>query len=159
MYATEPSFGSCQLTKPSNSNSSEQAMCNILVVEDEIFVAAEIENVVEELGYSPIGIAADSRTALTLASIADVALVDLNLLDGPTGTELGRKLAEMHGITVLYMTANPGQLASGVPGTVGVLPKPVSDSELKAALEFVVSWHMAIPAAPPSRMRLFQGAA
>jgi CheY-like chemotaxis protein len=130
-------------------------MCNILVVEDEIFVAAEIENVVEELGYSPVGIAADSKTALTLAPVADVALVDLNLLDGPTGTDLGRKLAELHGITVLYMTANPAQLASGVPGTIGVLSKPVSDSELKQAVEFVVSRHMAIPAIPPSRMKLF----
>jgi CheY-like chemotaxis protein len=130
-------------------------MCNILVVEDEIFVAAEIENVVEELGYSPVGIAADSKTALTLAPVADVALVDLNLLDGPTGTDLGRKLAELHGITVLYMTANPAQLASGVPGTIGVLSKPVSDSELKQAVEFVVSRHMAIPAIPPSRMTLF----
>ena len=33
--------------------------CKILVVEDEIFVATEIEYLVAELGHNPIGIAAD----------------------------------------------------------------------------------------------------
>src|SRR5687767_8883862 len=98
---------------------------NILVVEDEIFIAVEIESVVAEMGHHPAGIAADSATALGLAPRADIALVDLNLRDGATGRRLGRTLAEDHGVTVLFMTANPSQLGAGVPGTLGVLPKPV----------------------------------
>jgi len=129
--------------------------CKVLVVEDEIFVAAEIENVVAELGHDPVGIAADSASALALADGAEVALVDLNLLDGPTGGELGRVLAEDHGITVLYMTANPSQLGDGVPGTLGVLPKPVSDFELKQAVNFAVSHHQAESGNPPLRLKLF----
>ncbi len=35
--------------------------CRIMVVEDEIFVATEIEYIVEELGHQPVGIAADTR--------------------------------------------------------------------------------------------------
>jgi CheY-like chemotaxis protein len=81
--------------------------CKILVVEDEIFVATEIEYLVAELGHSPIGIAADKNAAFNLAPFADIALVDLNLRDGPTGTEIGRTLAEQHGVTVLFMTAKP----------------------------------------------------
>lgn len=131
-------------------------MCKILVVEDEIFVATEIESVVEELGYSPVGIAADSKKALELAPIAEVALVDLNLLDGPTGIDVGRFLAERHGVTVLFMTANPAQLGDGVPGTLGVLPKPVSDTELRQAVRYVVSHRNAEVASPPARLRLFQ---
>lgn len=131
-------------------------MCKILVVEDEIFVATEIESVVEELGYSPVGIAADSKKALELAPVAEVALVDLNLLDGPTGIEVGRMLAERHGVTVLFMTANPAQLGDGVPGTLGVLPKPVSDVELRQAVRYVVSHRNAEAASPPARLKLFQ---
>ena len=134
-------------------------MCKILVVEDEIFVAAEIENVVAELGYDPVGIAADSRTALTLAPAADVALVDLNLLDGPTGSELGRMLSEKYGISVLFMTANPAQLGDGIPGTIGVLPKPVTEADLRDAVEFVVSRRRNTPIAPPARIRLFEAMA
>jgi len=129
--------------------------CKVLVVEDEIFVAVEIENVVAELGHRPVGIAADSKSALAMAAEAEVALVDLNLRDGPTGPELGRTLSERFGVTVLYMTANPAQLGDGIPGTVGVLAKPVMDEELKQAVNYVVALRRAEQAAPPSRLRLF----
>lgn len=130
-------------------------MTRILVVEDEIFVATEIEHVVEEMGFTPIGIAADARTALALASQADVALVDLNLRDGPTGIGIGRILAQTHGVTVVYMTANPSQLGDGVPGTVGVLPKPATEQDLRAVVAYAVALRDAEEAAPPARLQLF----
>lgn len=129
--------------------------CNILIVEDEIFVAAEIEHVIAEMGHRPVGIAADQRTALGYAGDADVALVDLNLQDGPTGLSIGRILAQTHGVTVLFMTANPSQLGDGIPGTLGVLPKPVTDKELKQAVEYAVARHRDAEATPPRRMQLF----
>ena len=127
----------------------------VLVVEDEIFVAIEIEHVIEEMGLTPIGIAADERSALSLAEDADVALVDLNLQDGPTGARIGRKLAQ-HGVTVVFMTANPSQLGDGVPGTVGVLPKPVTDRDLRATVAYAVARREAAEAVPPARLRLFE---
>lgn len=129
--------------------------CNVLVVEDEILVAIEIEHVVEELGHSAVGIAVDRRAALHLASQAEVALVDLNLRDGATGPEIGRALAEKHGITVLFMTANPSQLGEGVPGTLGVICKPVADEELKQAICYATACHRKMEAQPPMRLRLF----
>jgi DNA-binding NarL/FixJ family response regulator len=129
--------------------------CKILVVEDEIFVATEIEYVVSELGYQPIGIAADKVSAFDLAPLADIALVDLNLRDGPTGVEIGRLLAEQHGVTVLFMTANPSMLGDGVPGTVGVLPKPVGEDELIKAVNYAVAKRFAREAEAPARMTLF----
>ena len=127
----------------------------VLVVEDEIFVAIEIEHVIEEMGLTPIGIAADERSALSLAEDADVALVDLNLQDGPTGARIGRKLAQ-HGVTVVFMTANPSQLGDGVPGTVGVLPKPVTDRDLRATVAYAVARCEAAEATPPARLKLFE---
>lgn len=129
--------------------------CRVLVVEDEIFVAIEIESVLQDLGHWPIGIAADSRRALELAKEAELAFVDLNLVDGPTGIDLGRRLAS-DGVTVMYMTANPAQLGDGVPGTIGVLPKPVNERELRSAVEFAVAVRNRTPGVvPPSRMTLF----
>ncbi|SEP75570.1 CheY chemotaxis protein or a CheY-like REC (receiver) domain [Devosia sp. YR412] len=130
-------------------------MTRILVVEDEIFVATEIEHVIEEMGFNPIGIASDERSALALASEAEVALVDLNLRDGATGIGIGRILAQTHGVTVVYMTANPSQLGEGVPGTVGVLAKPVSEQELRAAVAYAVARRSAAEAEPPRRLQLF----
>ncbi len=129
--------------------------CRILVVEDEIFVATEIEHVIAEMGHQPVGIAADQRTALSLAATTDVALVDLNLEDGPTGAAIGRALSQTHGVTVLFMTANPSQLGTGIPGTLGVLPKPVTDKELRDAVGYAVARRQAQEAAPPRRLQLF----
>src|SRR6185312_10812964 len=127
-------------------------MTRILVVEDEIFVATEIEHVIEEMGHDPIGIAADQRSALAFASQAEIALVDLNLQDGPTGIDIGRILAQTHGVTVVFMTANPSQLGDGVPGTVGVLGKPATDRELRAVVAYAIARHEASEAEPPARL-------
>lgn len=129
--------------------------CRILVVEDEIFVAIEIEHVVSQLGHLPVGIAADSRKAAELAAGAEVALVDLNLRDGATGPAIGRMLAEKHGVTVLFVTANPAQLGDGIPGTLGVIPKPVNDDEMRQAVSYAVAHRRRERAFPPSSMRLF----
>ena len=128
------------------------------MVEDEIFVATEIEHVIEEMGYMPVGIASEQRSALALASQADVALVDLNLRDGATGMAIGRILAQTHGVTVMFMTANPAQLGDGVPGTIGVLPKPVTEQDLRDAVRYVVARRLAGEATPPRRLRLFNDA-
>ncbi len=129
--------------------------CKILVVEDEIFVAVEIENVVSELGHYPVGIAADAAMAYSFAPSAEVALVDLNLRDGPTGPEIGRALAEKFGVSVVFITANPSQLGDGIPGTLGVLTKPVRDDDLREAVTYAVAHRRRMPADPPAGLRLF----
>ncbi len=130
--------------------------CKILVVEDEIFVAIEIEYAIGELGHEPVGIAADRSSALEMGTRAEVALVDLNLRDGATGIEIGRELASRHDVTVVFMTANPTQLGDGVPGTLGVIAKPVADSELRDAIRYAVACHNEhMDAEPPARLQLF----
>lgn len=130
--------------------------CRVLVVEDEPLVAIEFESLIADLGHQPIGIAADSRSALALAGEAEVAFVDLNLVDGPTGEELGRALAR-RGVTVVYMTANPEQLGQGVAGTVGVIAKPADNAELRQAIDYAIAVRRRAEATvrPPRRLKLF----
>lgn len=128
-----------------------------LIVEDEIIVATEIEYVISELGHEPIGIASTLKGALALAERTDIALVDLNLCDGPTGMTIGRELAEKFGVTVVFMTANPAQLGDGVPGTIGVVAKPVTDEDLREVVEFAVARRATTKAKLPRRLRLFGG--
>lgn len=126
-----------------------------LIVEDEMLVALEIQHTLEDLGHTVIGIAADSRTAERLAEGVDVALVDLNLRDGRTGPTVGAELAKA-GVSVLFITANPGQLGEGVPGALGVLPKPVEDHEIHQAIHFVAAVRGGLsPPPPPSRLMQF----
>jgi DNA-binding response OmpR family regulator len=130
-------------------------MYRILIVEDEIIVATEIEYVVSDMGHDPVGIAADQKSALAHASDIDIALVDLNLRDGPTGATIGKILAQTHGVTVVFMTANPTQLGDGVPGTIGVLPKPVAERDLREVVNFAIAQRIAADAQPPKRLKLF----
>lgn len=131
--------------------------CKILVVEDEIFVATEFENIIEDLGHEAVGIASDSRSARELGKLAQIAFVDLNLLDGATGATIGRDLAAS-GVTVVFVTANPRQLGDGVPGTVGVIAKPITDIEMQQAVRFAVAKHLGREddvADPPTTLKLF----
>jgi len=96
----------------------------VLIVEDEIFVALEIEHIVEDAGLTVGAIAADRQAALDAARHCDIALVDLNLRDGPTGPGIGVELASQFGIRVIYVTANPAQIGTASAAALGVITKP-----------------------------------
>ena len=97
----------------------------VLIVEDEIFVALEIEQIVEDAGFGVGAIAADRAAALAHARDCDIALVDLNLRDGPTGPQIGMELASQHGVRVIYVTANPAQIGEAAVAALGVITKPI----------------------------------
>ena len=130
----------------------------ILIIEDEALVAMELRFVLEDLGYEVVGSAADARTARALAKDSDIdlALVDIHLSDGPTGVELGRGLANDNGVTVLYITANPGMLREGVAGTIGVLSKPTDERVVQHAVDYALRRRQGQPVdyAPPG-LQLF----
>jgi len=130
----------------------------ILIIEDEAIVAMELRFVLEDLGHEVVGSAPDARTARNLVkeTEVDLALVDIHLSDGPTGIELGRVLAQDEGVTVLYMTANPGMVREGVAGTIGVLSKPADERAVQTAVDYALRCRKGEPVqyAPPE-LRLF----
>ena len=110
-----------------------------LIVEDEIFVALEIEQIVEETGFDVSAIAADRPAALACAESCDIALVDLNLRDGPTGPIIGMELASRYGIRVIYVTANPSQIGEASVAALGVITKPFRSQSISAALQLAAA--------------------
>ena len=129
---------------------------SILIVEDEILVALEMECILEERGYHVVGIAADLVDALAFADGSiDLALVDLNLRDGLTGPEIGKRLAHEHKANVLFVTANPRLLGDGIAGTVGVLTKPTDEASLAAAVAFALARSSGEQLQAPPSLRCF----
>ncbi len=108
-------------------------MKSILIVEDEILVAMDIERILEDAGYRVVAIAADRKEAVSLADKAEVAFVDLNLRDGATGPDIARDLAAQFGIRIVYVTANPAQIGDPAPNAVGCIRKPFTESAILAA--------------------------
>ncbi len=128
----------------------------VLIVEDEMLVATDLEASLEELGYRPVGIAPDMSKALELAELRpDVALVDCNLRDGLTGPQIGRLLGCAYGTTVVFLTANPRLLEDGVEGTLGVVSKPCGYDSVARVVDFAVRARGGDCSAPPIGLTMF----
>ena len=103
-----------------------------LIVEDEIFVALDLERILTDAGYHVKAIAADRTGAIEAADDCHFALVDVNLRDGATGPDLATTLARDYGVKVIFVTANPGQIGTA-PGAIGYIRKPFSEAAILAA--------------------------
>lgn len=103
-----------------------------LIIEDEIFVALDLERILVDAGYQVAAIAADSDQALAAAPGCSFAFVDINLRDGPTGPLIAEQIARDYGVKVVFVTANPAQIA-GCPDALGYIRKPFNDKAILAA--------------------------
>jgi CheY-like chemotaxis protein len=103
-----------------------------LIIEDEIFVALDLERILVDGGYQVAAIAADSDQALAAAPGCSFAFVDINLRDGATGPQIAERIARDYGVKVVFVTANPAQI--GVPtDALGYVRKPFNDRSILAA--------------------------
>jgi CheY-like chemotaxis protein len=111
----------------------------VLIVEDEVLLATELEYLVVASGAAPVGHAMSSPEAVDLAERLrpDLALVDVHLSDGPTGVDAARVMHEHCGAVVLFITANMKRLPDDLAGACGVMSKPYSEHQIRAALAFL----------------------
>lgn len=112
---------------------------DVLIVEDEMLLAIELEHLVEEVGCHSLGCAMSSDEAVDLAEKLhpDLALVDVHLSDGPTGVDVARKISQDCGGVALFMTANVKRLPEDFAGACGVIGKPYSEHGVKTALAYL----------------------
>lgn len=122
-----------------------------LIIEDEIFVALDLERILTDAGYQVAGIAADADQALAAAPGCSFAFVDINLRDGPTGPQIAERIARDYGVKVVFVTANPSQI--GIPSeALGYVRKPFSDQAILAAAALATG--ESVPAANDDVIRL-----
>lgn len=111
----------------------------VLIVEDEVLLAVELEHVLAEAGHHVVGHAMEAGEAVSLANRhrPDLALVDVHLQDGPTGVDAARTMTSDCGAVVLFMTANKQRLPADFAGACGVISKPYSEHGIRTAVEYV----------------------
>lgn len=134
---------------------------DVLVVEDEFLVAMAMEDCLRRAGHRVIGPA--RRSADALAHVArsrpDLAVVDIRLADGDSGTELAAELEGANGVPVLYASGQGGEAAASGRG-VGVLDKPFSEHALARSVDAVARIRAGRDPGPlPEGLTLFPDAA
>lgn len=109
-----------------------------MIVEDQALLAMELELVLADSGCAVVGCAADRAGALLIAERErpDLALVDVNLLDGMTGPLVAQALVKQFGAAVVFLTANPEQIPEGFAGALGVMSKPLDEQTLADVVGF-----------------------
>lgn len=127
----------------------------ILIVEDEALISMDLEYVLQDLGHEIVGVAASSDTAMRLASEhnPDLAFVDIQLLDGPTGVDVAAALARGHMTKVVFTSGNVSRIPEDFAGAVGSIGKPYSERGVKAAISYLMKGILSPPPdenVPPS---------
>jgi DNA-binding response OmpR family regulator len=122
-----------------------------MIVEDQPLLARELEFVLGDSGCDVVGCAMDRAAAIAIADREhpDLALIDVNLLDGVTGPGLARRLVR-DGTAVVFLTTNPEQIPTGFSGALGAISKPVNEQTVRAVVDFArqIILHRAV-AKPP----------
>lgn len=111
----------------------------VLITEDEVIQANDLENIVTDLGHEVVGVAMNSQSAVLIAAQRqpDLAFVDIHLADGPTGTEVARQITEITSSAVIFTTSNPAGVPEDFAQACGVLEKPLSVYGVHSVIRFV----------------------
>lgn len=113
----------------------EQVATNVLIIEDEPIIAMDLETLMESLGHKVTGIARTEREAIRLAATKRPGLVlaDIHLADGSSGIDAVNKLLHNFEVPVVFITAFPERLLTGVkPEPAFLITKPFMPDMVKA---------------------------
>jgi len=113
---------------------------NVLVVEDEILVATDIEECLISLGYAVQNCVATGAAAISEVekNLPDVILMDIMLKGPMTGIEAADHIRKNHNVPIIYLTANADistiQKAK-ISLPYGYIIKPFNEKDLQTNIE------------------------
>lgn len=112
----------------------------VLIVEDEVLLAMDLEQVVEQCGHRVVGEAVCLHSAEALRDDTDpnVAFVDLRLARGTSGFQVSRMIQRRWSdALIVFITANPKAIPPDFAGAHGVISKPFSSAGMIAAIRYL----------------------
>lgn len=116
----------------------------IMIVEDEMLLALDLEDMLADAGHTVIGQASDMAQALALAETAqgrvDLAIMDINLARGSNGVETAAALRQRWDIPSLFVSGNLDERTRDLAARwapIGFVGKPYSEREVLLAISTV----------------------
>ncbi|ARN81213.1 response regulator [Methylocystis bryophila] len=123
-----------------SSAEKEIAECiatDVLIIEDEAVIAAELSMIVRELGHSIIGVARTQTEAQKLTRLRRPGLVlaDIHLADGSSGIDAVNDILQQGATPIIFITAYPERLLTGQrPEPTFLISKPYDVEAVKATI-------------------------
>lgn len=144
-----------RLFRAAQAASPRRAPAPILIIEDEVLIAMDLEAIVEGLGHRVCGVAVGENEALAMAAECTPRLIlaDIHLKGGGSGIVAVRKILRSLQVPVIFITGYPRELLTGTaPEPTYVITKPYrSESVVAAVSQALLS---EIPAEPDAPWRL-----
>ena len=103
------------LVEESGRELAAEIATDVLIIEDETFIAMDIEALVESLGHRVIGVARTHNEAVALArqKRPGLILADIQLADGSSGLDAVNELLGSFEAPVIFITAYPERFLTG----------------------------------------------
>ena len=103
------------LVEESGRELAAEIATDVLIIEDETFIAMDIEALVESLGHRVIGVARTHSEAVALArqKRPGLILADIQLADGSSGLDAVNELLASFEVPVIFITAYPERFLTG----------------------------------------------
>lgn len=126
-----------RLVEESGQELAAEIATDVLIIEDETFIALDLEGLVENLGHNVIGVARTHSEAVALAKTKQPGLIlaDIQLADGSSGLDAVNELLRSFEVPVIFITAYPERFLTGErPEPAFLIAKPFQPSTVSAVL-------------------------
>jgi DNA-directed RNA polymerase specialized sigma24 family protein/CheY-like chemotaxis protein len=124
-----------ELTGIAGRELAAEIATDVLIIEDETFIAMDLESLVKNLGHNVIGVARTHTDAVALAKTKKPGLIlaDIQLADGSSGLEAVNELLKTFEVPVVFITAYPERFLTGErPEPAFLISKPFQPAMVSA---------------------------
>lgn len=123
------------LTEAAGRELAAEIATDVLIIEDETFIAMDLESLVRNLGHNVIGVARTHTDAIALAKTKQPGLIlaDIQLADGSSGLDAVNELLKTFEVPVVFITAYPERFLTGErPEPAFLISKPFQPAMVSA---------------------------
>src|SRR6266852_5724102 len=124
-----------QLADTAGREMAAEIATDVLIIEDETFIAMDLESLVKNLGHNVIGVARTHLDAVALAKNRKPGLIlaDIQLADGSSGLDAVNELLGIFEVPVVFITAYPERFLTGErPEPAFLISKPFQPAMVSA---------------------------
>ncbi len=116
---------------------ASQVATDVLVIEDELFIAADLEKILTDLGHNVGPVARTHSQAVAVARRQKPGLIvsDIQLADDSSGIDAVRDILEFSSAPIIFVTSYPELLLTGTrPEPIFLIKKPFSSDEVRGVV-------------------------